>query len=81
MSFSHVGISVPPSKFDDTLKFYLEALGPLGYKEIMRPKEQAVGIGVTAPIFWIGAREDVGEQHVHIAFDAASTIFTFPLHP
>ncbi|KAK2763878.1 hypothetical protein FQN54_009496 [Arachnomyces sp. PD_36] len=73
MGFSHVGISVPPSKFDETLKFYLRALAPLGYKEILRPQEQVVGLGVYGPTFWITAREDTaGEQHVHIAFDASN---------
>lgn len=79
MSFAHVGISVPPSKLDETLKFYLGALAPLGYKEIMRPVEQAVGLGVSKPMFWIMAREDAGEQHVHIAFDAASMTFLISL--
>lgn len=77
MSFSHIGISVPPSKFDETLRFYLGALAPLGYREISRPVEQVVGLGVHHPTFWIGAREDAGEQHVHIAFDATSMTFFF----
>lgn len=81
MGFSHIGISVPPSKFDETLKFYLAALAPLGYNEIMRPVEQVVGLGVYYPIFWIGAREDAGEQHVHIAFDAASMTLLFSICP
>lgn len=79
MGFSHVGISVSPSKFDETLKFYLSALAPLGYREISRPVEHVVGLGVYFPTFWIGAREDAGEQHVHIAFSAGSMTFIYIL--
>jgi hypothetical protein len=73
MGLSHVGINVPPSKFDETVKFYLTALAPLGYKELLRPSEQVVVLGEYYPEFWIGAREDASsEQHVHLAFSANS---------
>lgn len=74
MPFNHVCITAPESKFDDTIRFYLTALGPLGYAEIMRPVESVVGMGPNGvPEFWITAGDvDEGRTKVHIAFDTDS---------
>jgi hypothetical protein len=46
-------ISVPKSKYDDVVSFYLESLAPLGYVEIKR-LETVIGIGADGvPDFWI----------------------------
>lgn len=58
-NISHFGIICAPSEFDEVLAFYLDALKPLGFKEIMRPVECAVGLGNSfAPEFWIVAKEE-----------------------
>lgn len=76
-NISHLGISCAPSEFDQVLAFYLAALKPLGYREMMRPVEKVVGLGNGwAPEFWIGAKEGYGkvsieerkEFGVHFAF-------------
>jgi hypothetical protein len=56
---SHFGIKCAPSELNDTLAFYLNALKPLGYKEIIRPVDQAVGLGNSwAPEFWIVGNDE-----------------------
>jgi hypothetical protein len=76
MGFSHVGIAVREDVFEETLNFYLTALAPLGYKELMRPAEKVVGIGANwGPEFWVAVKEDANEKHdSHIAFWASSNI-------
>jgi hypothetical protein len=57
-NISHFGINCAPSEFDEILAFYLAALKPLGYKELMRPVQKVVGLGNgCAPEFWIAAKE------------------------
>lgn len=56
MVLSHLGITVPQDKFQETLDFYLAALKPLGYKKMMQPAPGVVGLGHTmVPDFWISA--------------------------
>ncbi|KAM5452142.1 putative lactoylglutathione lyase [Microsporum audouinii] len=55
MGFSHVGLTVPDDKFEETVSFYLTALAPLGYKEKLRPHPKVVGMGVCYPEFWIAS--------------------------
>lgn len=57
-NISHFGINCTPSEFDEVLAFYLAALKPVGFKEILRPVEKVVGLGNGyAPDFWIVAKE------------------------
>ncbi|EAS37108.3 glyoxalase [Coccidioides immitis RS] len=82
MGFSHMGFCVPQHKFDETVSFYLAALQPLGYKEMMRPVDNVVGLGVYYPDFWItgvksddnqDADEDSKQQKpLHVAFSTNS---------
>jgi hypothetical protein len=76
-NISHFGINCTPSEFDEVLAFYQAALKPLGYKEVMRPHENVVGMASgCAPDFWIGAKEGcekVGieerkQMGIHFAF-------------
>jgi hypothetical protein len=76
-NISHLGVNCAPSEFDKVLTFYLAALKPLGYREMMRPLENVVGLGNgCAPEFWIAAKEayekiDLGhrkELGIHFAF-------------
>ena len=63
----HVGIRV--SDFEQSKRFYAEALSPLGYELIKEPSASAAGFGRQGkPEFWIG-QGDSG-QPVHIAFAA-----------
>ncbi|KAF3483526.1 glyoxalase family protein [Arthroderma uncinatum] len=55
MGFSHVGLTVPDDKFEETVSFYLSALAPLGFKEQLRPHPKVVGMGVYCPEFWIAS--------------------------
>ena len=64
----HVGIRV--SDFEQSKRFFAEALSPLGYELIMEPSVSAAGFGRQGkPDFWIG-QGDRG-QPVHIAFAAS----------
>ena len=64
----HVVIRV--SDFEQSKRFYAEALSPLGYELLMEPSVSAAGFGRQGkPEFWIG-QGDRG-QPVHIAFAAS----------
>ena len=64
----HVGIRV--SDFEQSKRFFAEALSPLGYELLMEPSVSAAGFGRQGkPDFWIG-QGDPG-QAVHIAFAAS----------
>ena len=63
----HVVIRV--SDFEQSKRFYAEALSPLGYELLKEPSVSAAGFGRQGkPDFWIG-QGDRG-QPVHIAFAA-----------
>ena len=64
----HVGIRV--SDFEQSKRFFTEAISPLGYELIMEPSVSTAGFGRRGkPDFWIG-QGDRG-QPVHIAFAAS----------
>jgi catechol 2,3-dioxygenase-like lactoylglutathione lyase family enzyme len=63
----HVG--VPVSDFEQSKRYYAQALSPLGYELIMEPSASAAGFGrLGKPDFWI-AQGEIG-QAFHIAFAA-----------
>lgn len=79
MGISHTNINCATSEFDEVVAFYIAALKPLGYREMMRPIATAVGLGNGfGPDFWIHAREGCDkvsiearkEMGVHFAFSA-----------
>jgi catechol 2,3-dioxygenase-like lactoylglutathione lyase family enzyme len=52
----HIG--VPVSNFEQSKRFYTEALSPLGYELIMEPSVDAAGFGRWGkPEFWISQGE------------------------
>jgi catechol 2,3-dioxygenase-like lactoylglutathione lyase family enzyme len=53
----HVG--VPASDFEQSKRFYEQALSPLGYELIMEPSVSAAGFGWSGkpPDFWISQGE------------------------
>ena len=64
----HVGIRV--SDFEQSKRFFTEAISPLGYELIMEPSVSTAGFGRRGkPDFWIG-QGDRG-QPIHIAFAAS----------
>ncbi|KAL4987479.1 Glyoxalase/Bleomycin resistance protein/Dihydroxybiphenyl dioxygenase [Aspergillus falconensis] len=65
----HVGITAPTEHFESLIEFYLKALAPLNYKEIMRVPG-AVGPGDQAPDFWISETKSGSPQGLHFAFAA-----------
>ena len=74
MPLHHFFIYTVPEKFEETAAWYLKALAPLNYVEIMRiPGKVAMGAdGV--PEFWVGTKEDVGKESTHFAFKAKGEV-------
>ncbi|KAL4813522.1 Glyoxalase/Bleomycin resistance protein/Dihydroxybiphenyl dioxygenase [Aspergillus spinulosporus] len=65
----HIGITAPTEQFESLIEFYLKALAPLHYKEIMR-FPGAVGLGDKVPDFWITETKVDSPQGLHFAFAA-----------
>ena len=65
----HLGISAPKDQFESIVEWYLKALAPLNYKELMR-FPFAVGLGDQVPDFWIAGKDDCPRQELHFAFTA-----------
>ncbi|KAG7121554.1 hypothetical protein HYQ46_010821 [Verticillium longisporum] len=73
MPIAHIGLAVPLALRDETLAFYVAALAPLGYKVLMRPTPNAIGLGLEMPItdFWITAIDIPSVNALsHVAFTA-----------
>lgn len=62
----HLGIGV--TSLEESRPFFLQALAPLGFREVMQA-DRAVGLGRGSfPEFWIDAK--YRSLHVHLAFKA-----------
>lgn len=82
MPLDHSSVTVPASKFEQTVSFLTTSLAHLGFKELYRPIPTVVGMGEEKPYFWVDARADIDarEEEVllkvlkttHIAFAAES---------
>lgn len=78
MGFHHVGVTV--SSLEEAKKFYLAALAPLEYKELLSYEGLAVGLGANGkPDFWLSAGKGADgkgnkppSQGLHLAFAAES---------
>jgi hypothetical protein len=84
MPADHFSLVVPEAKLEDLISFLTKSLGHLGFKEMMRPVPNVVGLGEESPYFWIRALcpEDVDGKSVdgllkqnHIAFTAESKLY------
>jgi len=74
MPLHHFFIYTVPEKFEETAAWYLKALAPLNYVEIMRvPRKVAMGAN-SVPEFWVGTKEDVGKESTHFAFKAKGEV-------
>jgi len=72
----HVG--VPVSDFEQSKRFYAEALSPLGYELIMEPSVSAAGFGRWGkPDFWISQGEPGHAFHIAFAADERATVDAF----
>jgi hypothetical protein len=72
----HIG--VPVSDFEQSKRFYTEALSPLGYELIMEPGVSAAGLGRWGkPDFWISQGEPGQAFHIAFAADDRATVDAF----
>jgi catechol 2,3-dioxygenase-like lactoylglutathione lyase family enzyme len=72
----HVGIRV--SDFEQSKRFYEEALSPLGYELIMEPRHGVAGLGHSSkPDFWISQGEPGHPVHVAFASSDRATVKAF----
>jgi hypothetical protein len=73
MTINHLFVYVSHARFAAMRKFYNAALKPLGYTEMMHPRDDLVAFGSDFPYFWLMRLED-GQKPVatHVAFDAPS---------
>jgi catechol 2,3-dioxygenase-like lactoylglutathione lyase family enzyme len=70
--FDHVGLSVVD--YAISIKFYEQALAPLGIKVMMtfdNDGGKISGLGSEAPFFWVGDGGKLGGR-LHLAFEAQS---------
>ncbi|OGM48235.1 glyoxalase family protein [Aspergillus bombycis] len=76
MAIDHTSLCVPEDKFQECLKFYLEALKPLGYEIRHQYGEFVVGLGSVdedldsykRADFWVFGTKTVPERSIHVAF-------------
>ena len=73
MTINHLFVYVSYARFAAMRKFYNSALRPLGYTEMMHPRDDLVAFGSDFPYFWLKRMEE-GRNAVatHVAFDAPS---------
>jgi catechol 2,3-dioxygenase-like lactoylglutathione lyase family enzyme len=72
----HVGI--PVSDFERSKRFYAQALSPLGYELIMKPRAYAAGFGRPGkPAFWIGQGKTGQAFHIAFAAEDRATVDAF----
>lgn len=77
MTINHVFLRVTASRFAAVRRFYVEALKPLGYKELITvDADSYVGIGSDYPYLFLRALPE-GQTNLptHIAFDASSMCY------
>lgn len=79
MPLDHFCVPVPQSKLEDLIVFLTTSLA--GFKEIMRPIPNVVGLGEVRPYFWLTGVDatdidakslDLTLKKNHIAFTAES---------
>ncbi|OCL14706.1 hypothetical protein AOQ84DRAFT_330590 [Glonium stellatum] len=70
MLLHHFFIYTTPEKFEETAAWYLKALAPLNYVEIMRIPGKVAMDDNGSPELWVCTKEDVGKESTHFAFKA-----------
>ena len=73
MTVNHAFFHASYARFITLRHFFASALKPLGYTEMMHPRDDLVAFGSNFPYFWL-KRLDAEQNHflTHIAFDAPS---------
>ncbi|MCJ1289411.1 hypothetical protein MMC34_000943 [Xylographa carneopallida] len=70
----HLSINTSPALHSATVAFYLAALAPLGCQKMVSMFDgQVVGVGATAPDFWIRSAQIPGEAEKKEVTNAHST--------
>ncbi|KAF7554096.1 hypothetical protein G7Z17_g3165 [Cylindrodendrum hubeiense] len=69
MTIAHALIKVSAAEHAAVVKFYTQALKPLGLSQLKSFPNGLTGFGSQSPEWWIGIGEDV-KSNVHIAFAA-----------
>jgi len=66
----HIGITVPVSRYEEVITWYLAALAPLGYSKQKDFHGQGAGLGPDRSniVFYIGAKDGAEVAATHIAF-------------
>lgn len=80
MPIDHVSFQVPKESFESTVHFYTTVLAPLGYKEMVRPVDNVVGLGDKVPDFWIAANDSAKTptaNPIHLAFSTMGKLVAF----
>lgn len=82
MTIAHTGIVVPKDKVAEAVAWYLKALAPLGYKQIIDHYGVAVGLGDKEyeADFWVVGKDITENVSGHLAF-AAPGMLTPPPEP
>ena len=87
MPIDHFCLAVPQSKFEGLITFLTTSLA--GFKEIIRPVPNVVGLGEFHPYFWLTGLDsadvdaktlELALKRNHIAFTAESMLYSFILH-
>lgn len=75
MTINHIFVNVTKSKMPAMRAFYLKALKPVGYTELIPVSDSLVGYGSDYPYLWLRALPDnVQSIPIHIALDAPGTL-------
>lgn len=79
MTINHTFLYISLSKFRAVHAFYLAALKPLGYRELIRASDTYIGIGSDYPYLFLKGvpDDDLGRVRGHIAVQAQSMLSTF----
>ena len=73
MTINHVFLHISYTRFATARAFYIKALKPLGYTEMMYPRDDLIAFGSDFPYLWL-KRLPEGEEvrSTHIAIDASN---------
>jgi hypothetical protein len=74
MTVNHTFLYISLSKFRAVHAFYLAALKPIGYKELIHASDTYIGIGSDYPYLFLKGvpDEDLGKWRGHLALQAHS---------
>lgn len=78
MTIDHIGITVSPEKYKTLVDFYLAALKPLGYTQLMTfgPNGEVAGLGADNNAdWWITAVPGATDTpNLHVAFSTTGLL-------